>query len=513
MHPALHAAQWPDKPAIIMASTDATVSFAELEAASNASAWQLRALGLQRGDVVATLFDNAAEVFAMGWATRRSGLFQTSISNKLSAADIAYILMDSGAKLLVVSPVFADLAQAALQDMPLLPAFRWTGSDLRLADWSAATARLPVTRIAAESPGTDLLYSSGTTGRPKGVMPTLPEGAIDAETPLTRMGAGLYSMEPDSVYLSTSPLYHAAPLRWAMAAQQLGGTIVVMERFDAEQTLQLIERHAITQATFVPTHFVRMLKLPDDVRARYDLSSLRAVVHAAAPCPVPVKHAMIDWFGPIIHEYYSGTESCGITALSSDEWLRKPGSVGKAVLGVVHIVDDEGHELPPGETGQVFFSDGPSFSYLNDPEKTAAAHNYRGWATLGDIGALDEDGYLFLTDRKSFLIISGGVNIYPQEIENFLITHPAVADVAVFGVPDEEMGERVVAVVQTAEGATAGPHLATTLTMFARAALGGVKTPRQIDFTQELPREPTGKLMKRRLRHAYLAAATGSGQP
>ncbi len=511
MHPAAHAARQPDTPAIIMASTDAVISFADLEAASNASAWQLRALGLARGDVVATLFDNAPEVFVMGWATRRAGLYQTSISNKLSAADIGYILADSGAKLLVLSPAHIDLARAALADLPDLPAFCWSGSDDRLADWGAAVRDLPETPIPDESPGTDLLYSSGTTGRPKGVMPALPDGALDAETPLMRMGAGLYGMGGDSVYLSTSPLYHAAPLRWAMTVQQLGGTVVVMERFDAEETLRLIARHRITHATFVPTHFVRMLKLPDPVRAGYDVSSLCAVIHAAAPCPVPVKHAMIEWLGPIVHEYYSGTESCGITALSSQEWLRKPGSVGKAVLGSVHIVDDDGDEVPAGQTGQVFFSDGPSFAYLNDPAKTAAAHDHRGWATLGDIGRLDADGYLFLTDRKSFMIISGGVNIYPQEIENLLITHPAVADVAVIGQPDEEMGERVIAIVQPAEHVEPGPELAATLTAFTRTHLGGVKTPRHIDFTHELPREPTGKLMKRKLRDDYLAAAPVRG--
>ncbi|QQV77380.1 acyl-CoA synthetase [Sphingomonas aliaeris] len=510
MHPAIHAVRQPTKPAIVMAATGTTMTFAELEAASNAAAWHLRALGMRRGDVIATVFDNAAEVFVTGWATQRSGLYQTSISNKLGAADIAYILRDSGARLLIVSAAFADLAHVALAELPDLPGFRWTGADDRLADWSQAMQAQPKTRIADESPGTDLLYSSGTTGRPKGVMPVLPDGALEAATPLTRMGTALYGMGPDSMYLSTSPLYHAAPLRWAMAVQQLGGTVVVMERFDAEETLRLIERHRITHATFVPTHFVRMLKLPQEVRRRYDVSSLRAVIHAAAPCPIPVKHAMIDWFGPIVHEYYSGTESCGITALSSSEWLLKPGSVGKAVLGVVHIVDDEGRELPAGETGHVYFGDGPAFRYLNDPARTAQAHDRRGWATLGDIGRLDPDGYLFLTDRKSFMIISGGVNIYPQEIENVLIAHPAVADVAVIGLPDEDMGEIVVAVVQPAESVIA-PDLAATLTAFVRAQLGGVKTPRRIDFASALPREPTGKLMKRTLRDAYLA--TGSARP
>ncbi|WP_294138308.1 acyl-CoA synthetase [Sphingomonas sp.] len=505
MHPAEHAARNPDKPAVVMAETGKTMDFATLDALSNASAHQLRALGLKRGDVVATLFGNSPEVFVFGWAAQRSGLYQTAISSKLSARDVAYILADSGAKLLVVSLAHADLAREALANMPDLPAYLWSGSDDRLSDWSAAAAAQPTGRIDDESPGTDLLYSSGTTGRPKGVMPALPTGSIDAGTPLTRMGAGLYGMSEDTVYLSTSPLYHAAPLRWAMAVLQLGGTVVVMERFDPEEALRLIERHAITHATFVPTHFIRMLKLDEQTRAKYDVSSLHAVVHAAAPCPVPVKHAMIDWFGPIVHEYYSGTESCGITALSSEEWLRKPGSVGRAVLGVVHIVGTDGHELPAGETGDVFFSDGPAFRYLNDPQKTADAHDARGWATLGDIGRLDDDGFLFLSDRRSFMIISGGVNIYPQEIENLLVTHPAVADVAVIGIPCDEMGEMVLAVVQPAPGVAGDAPLAAELQTFARRELGGVKTPKRVDFMDELPREPTGKLFKRKLRDQYCA--------
>ena len=487
-----------------MAGSGATLSFADLDASSNASAWQLRALGLVRGDVVATLFTNAPEVFIFGWAAQRSGLFQTAISSKLSAKDIAYILADSGAKLLVVSSECAALATAAIGGMPEITAYLWDGSDPRLPNWTDAAASRPSSPIEDESAGSDLLYSSGTTGRPKGVMPALPVDPIGAETPLTRMGATLYGMGADTIYLSTSPLYHAAPLRWAMAVQRLGGTVVVMERFDAETALSIIDRCKITHATFVPTHFVRMLKLSGDVRARYDTSSLVAVVHAAAPCPVPVKQSMIGWLGPIVHEYYSGTESCGITALSSTEWLAKPGSVGKAVLGNVHIVDDRGNELPRGETGEIYFSDGPSFQYLNDPEKTAEAHDSRGWATLGDVGRLDEDGYLFLTDRKSFMIISGGVNIYPQEIENLLVTHPAVFDAAVIGIPCDEMGERVIAVVQPMPEIDGDDALAEALMALARRELGGLKTPRRIDFTRELPREATGKLFKRKIREAYL---------
>ena len=492
MHPRHFAVSDADRIALSMPATNESLTYGELEAAANRSAHLLRALGCVRGDIVALLMDNKAAVFEAGWAAQRAGLYLTSISTKLSAADIAYILRDSGARVLIASDRLGELASQALSDAPGVAAYS-------ASEWRRAAAQYPDTAITDESPGTDMLYSSGTTGRPKGVQPPLPDGPLDQATPLEAMGAGLYDMGEDTIYLSTSPLYHAAPLRWAMTVHRLGGTVIVMDRFDAEQALAMIESHRITHATWVPTHFVRLLKLPAEVRARHDHSSLRAVIHAAAPCPVPIKQAMIDWWGPIVHEYYSGTECCGITALSSAEWLAKPGSVGKAVLGTIRIVGEAGDEVPAGETGDVYFSDGPAFVYHKDPEKTAAAHNDRGWATLGDLGHVDADGYLFLTDRRSFMIISGGVNIYPQEIENCLVTHPDVADAAVIGVPDEDMGESVLAIVQPVDGVTGNPALAEELSAFVRAALGGVKTPKAFEFRAELPREPTGKLMKRRL--------------
>jgi long-chain acyl-CoA synthetase len=498
MHPYHHAASHPEKAACIIAETGVVTTYADLDRASNQGAHLIRSLGLQRGDVVAVMLDNEAAVFAIAWAAQRSGVYLTSISTRLSAADTAYILADSGARLLIVSDRLVPLATEALEALPNIRTYSVTG-------WAQNCGEQPATRIPDESPGTDMLYSSGTTGRPKGVKPPLPEGALDASIPLLEMGRALYGMDAETVYLSTSPLYHAAPLRWAMTVQRLGGTVVIMTKFDAETALRFIEQYRITHATWVPTHFIRMLKLPDEVRNRYDHSSLKAVVHAAAPCPVPVKQAMIDWWGLVVHEYYSGTETCGITALDSGEWLRKPGSVGRAVLGTVRIVDEDGRELPPGQTGDVYFADGPRFEYHNDPEKTARAYNDRGWATLGDIGHLDEDGYLFLTDRRNFMIISGGVNIYPQEIENLLITHPKVADVAVVGEPDDEMGERVIAVVQPAPGVEPGDELARELGDHSRAALGSVKTPKRFDFRDELPREATGKLLKSRLVAEYKA--------
>ena len=507
MHPAQHAETTADKPALIYPDQGLVMDFATLDALSNRHAHQLRAMGLQRGDVVAFLFGNGPEVFIASWAAQRSGLYATSISNRLSAADVAYILRDSGAKLLLASDSLAELAAAATVDLPDLKAFLWNAQDGRLGNWSALASTQPATPIADESAGNDLLYSSGTTGRPKGVKPVLPEGPIHGETPLTRMGSSLYGMGPDTIYLSTSPMYHAAPLRWALTVQRLGGSVVMMHRFDPEEALKLIEAHRITHSTFVPTHFVRMLKLPEDVRQRYDVGSLEAVIHAAAPCPVDVKRGMIEWFGPVLHEYYAGTETCGITAINTEEWLRKPGSVGRAVLGTTRIVGESGEELPAGQTGQIYFSDGPEFEYLNDPEKTASAHNDKGWATIGDIGHLDEDGFLFLTDRKSFMIISGGVNIYPQEIENRLIVHPKVADAAVIGAPDPDMGERVVAVIQPADMADAGDALAAELEAWCREELSGPKIPRQIDFVEELPRHPTGKLYKRLVRDRYWGKA------
>ncbi|MEJ5979172.1 acyl-CoA synthetase [Novosphingobium sp. PS1R-30] len=498
MHSAAHARSTPDKLALILPDRGMELDFRTLEALSNQTAHLLRAKGLKRGDVVAALFDNGPEVFILGAAAQRAGLYLTSISTKVSAGDIAYILEDSDARILIASDENAALAREAnaASDRPL---FAWSFSKAGVPSWSELAAKEPETPIADESAGTDMLYSSGTTGRPKGIKFPLPDGPVDEETSLMAMGRTLYGMGPDTVYLSTSPLYHAAPLRWALAVVRMGGTVVVMERFDAARTLELIERFKITHATFVPTHFVRMLKLPENVRARADVSSLEAVIHAAAPCPVPVKQAMLDWWGPIVHEYYAGTETCGITSIGPVEWLEKPGSVGRAVVGTLRITDDEANPLPAGQTGNVCFADGPRFEYHKDPERTAQAYDRNGYASMGDIGRVDDDGYLYLTDRKSFMIISGGVNIYPQEIENCLTVHPKVADVAVIGIPDDEMGERVLAVVQPAPGVVGTEGLADELQAYARQHLGGVKAPRHFAFREDLPREPTGKLMKRRL--------------
>ena len=377
--------------------------------------------------------------------------------------------------------------------------------------WEESVGAQPIDRIADESAGRDMLYSSGTTGRPKGIKTELLDEAIDAPTPLLALARKLYGLGPDSIYLSPAPLYHAAPLRFNMTVMRCGGTSVLMEHFEAEEALALIERHRVTHSQWVPTMFVRMLKLPPDARARYDLSSLRVAIHAAAPCPVPVKEEMIRWWGPVLYEYYAGTEGNGYVACNSQEWLAHKGTVGRALLGEVRILDDDGAVLPPGETGTLYFANGPAFEYHNDPRKTAVSRSREGWSTLGDVGHLDAEGYLYLTDRKDYMIISGGVNVYPQEVENLLVTHPKVADVAVLGVPNEDLGEEVKAVVQPMDWRDAGPALAAELMAYCRGNLSHIKCPRSIDFEPELPRHPTGKLYKRLLRERYRGNAARSG--
>jgi len=503
MHPTVHARTHPDRAAYVMAATGETVTYRELDARSNQGAQLFRALGLQTGDVIALLMDNNPRFFEIAWAAQRSGLYFACISAKLTAGEVEYIVRDCGAKLLIVSagvgPVVDELP-ARLEDVGL---YMVGGARGPYGNFEEARGSMPATPIADESAGTDMLYSSGTTGRPKGVKPPLTGQPIEAPTALAMMAQGMFDFRPDSIYLSPAPLYHAAPLRWCMSVQRLGGTVVVMEKFEPETALALIERYRADCGQFVPTHFVRMLKLPKAVRDRYDVSSMRSAVHAAAPCPTPVKEQMIAWWGPVIHEYYAGTEGNGFCYIRADDWLAHKGSVGRAVIGEVRICDDAGEPLPPRTEGVVHFANGPPLSYHNAPEKVAEGTNRHGWTTLGDVGWADEEGYLYLTDRKSFMIISGGVNIYPQEIENLLIGHPRVADAAVIGAPDEEMGEKVVAVIQPLDWSEAGDALRDELMAYAREHLSHVKSPRAIDFLPELPRHPTGKLYKRLIRDAY----------
>ena len=504
MHPSVHARSNPDKAAIIVAETGEAISYGELDAASNRAAQLFRAHGLGHEDVVAFMLDNTPHYYGLTWGAQRSGLRYVCISSRLTQDETDYILENSGAKMLVVS---ASLGEAAQQLTTMITRFAMGGDISGWPRWEEAVAAMPATPVADERAGVDMLYSSGTTGRPKGVRVPLPEEpAIDAMNSLVMLASAVFQINADSIYLSPAPLYHAAPLRWSMTIHRLGGTVVLMKKFDPEAALAHIEKYRVNSSQWVPTHFVRMLKLPEEVRTRYDTSSLKVAIHAAAPCPIPVKQAMIDWWGPVLFEYYAGSEGNGLTTIDSAQWLEHKGSVGKAAYGVLHICGEDGVELPAGEEGLVYFEGGGVFEYHNDPAKTAEARNALGWSTLGDIGRIDKDGYLYLTDRKSFMIISGGVNIYPQEIENRLITHPRVADVAVIGAPCPEMGERVVAVVQPVDMAEAGDSLAAELTAWCRAEVSGVKTPRQIDFSADLPRHATGNLYKRLLRDQYWAA-------
>jgi long-chain acyl-CoA synthetase len=507
LHPSAIAKIMPDKIAYRMARSGATLTFRELDEAANRGAQLFRSLGLKSGDHIALMLENSLRFVEICWAAQRSGLYYTAISTHLTAGEIAYIIADCGAKLFVTSAQLADQSPPAASLIERGTKLYICGSTREdFQSWDDAAASQPVTPIADEMTGYDMLYSSGTTGRPKGVKPGLPITSIDNFSPqLMILVRDMCGIGPEAIYLSPAPLYHAAPLRFTMMTIAQGGTVIVMEKFDAEDFLRLVEAHRVTNTQLVPTMFVRMLKLPPEVRGKYDLSSLKTAVHAAAPCSVDVKHQMIDWWGPVLLEYYGGTEGNGITFVVSKDWLAHPGTVGRAVIGEIHIVAEDGSQLPPGEIGTVYFGNGPQFAYHNDPVKTQNAYNAQGWSTLGDVGYIDEEGYLYLTDRKAYMIISGGVNIYPQEAENVLIGHPAVLDVAVFGVPNEDMGEEVKAVVQLAHGQRPTPELAAELMAYCRQSLSHMKCPKSVDFEAELPRTPTGKLLKRVLRDRYVA--------
>jgi long-chain acyl-CoA synthetase len=506
MHPSIHAARTPDKPAIVMAGSGIVVTYGELEARSNRFARLLRASGLQAGDHVALLVENHPRFYELCVGAHRAGLVYTAISTRLTVGEARYIVEDCGARAIVATAATAAVATQAAEGAGALVA-RWM-IDGTAPGWTAyedAVAAQPAQRIDDEVAGCDMLYSSGTTGRPKGVYVPPEAGSIDASYPLLETMRNRYGVGEDTVYLSPAPLYHAAPLRFNMGVLRLGGTCVIMEHFDAAEYLRLVEAHRATHTQLVPTMFVRMLKLPTEVRARFDVSSLRCAIHAAAPCPIPVKRQMIDWWGPIVWEYYAGTEGNGMTLCDAHEWLAHEGTVGRAVVGELRICDEDGREMAVGEPGTVYFAGGRPFEYHNDPEKTSGSRNARGWTTLGDVGYVDADGFLHLTDRKAHMIISGGVNVYPQETENLLVTHPKVLDVAVIGVPDEEMGEAVKAVVTPRDMTEAGPELERELIAWCRERLSPIKCPRSVDFEAELPRHPTGKLYKRLLRDRYWA--------
>ncbi|OBK20322.1 acyl-CoA synthetase [Mycobacterium asiaticum] len=500
-----HAEAHPDKPAVILHPSGTVVTFGELEARANRLAHKFRQAGLREGDAVAILMENNEHMHAVMWAARRSGLYYVPINTHLTAAEAAYIIDNSNAKAIIGSVALRDVLAGLGEQLPSgLPELLLI-ADGDLPGWQRyqeCVADQPDTPIDDEIEGDLLQYSSGTTGRPKGIKRELPHLPPD-QAPGLMTALIDFWMDPATVYLSPAPLYHTAPSVWSLTVQAAGLTTVVLEKFDPEGTLQAIERYGVTHGQFVPAMFIRMLKLPPAVRDSYDLSSLKRVMHAAAPCPVQIKKQMIDWWGPIVDEYYASSEAHGSTLIFAEDWLTHPGSVGKAMTGGVHILDPDGNELPPGEAGEIYFEGGNTFEYLNDPTKTAASRDKHGWATVGDIGYLDEDGYLYLTDRRHHMIISGGVNIYPQEAENLLVTHPKVLDAAVFGVPDDEMGQRVMGVVQTVDPDDGTEEFAEELLDWLRDRLAHFKCPRSLAFEAQLPRTDTGKLYKNELIAKY----------
>ncbi len=512
MWPGFYARSTPDAAAIIVVETGETVTYQELDDRSNRLAQLLYAAGLRFGDRIALCMENNARYLEVAWAAQRSGLVYAPVNSHFNADEVAYILDDCDAQALVTSAVLGDMARELSGKMPPAVTTRLVvgGSIDGYDDYEAAVARFPAEPLVEELEGIAMLYSSGTTGRPKGIRPKLARAPVGNVSPFLNQFAKAWGMDQPVTSMAPAPLYHSAPLQWFITTHRGGGTALVAERFDPEGALAAIERYRATHTQWVPTMFVRLLKLPDEVRNKYDLSSMRLAIHSAAPCPVPVKERIIEWWGPILYEVYSTTEAIGATMITSEQWLAHKGSVGRSLNSTVHILDDEGQELPPGQTGLVYFEPGTTtvpFEYHKDPGKTAATVKDNGWATVGDVGYVDDEGFLYLVDRKNFMIVSGGVNIYPQEAENVLVVHPKLRDAAVFGVPNEEMGEEVKAVVEPMDPADAGPDLEAELLAFCRDRLAHYKCPRSIDFEVELPRDETGKLYKRLLRERYWTGA------
>jgi long-chain acyl-CoA synthetase len=507
MYPGIHAKNQPNHPAFIMASTGETVSYAELDQRSNRLAHLLRANGLQRLDHYAMFMENNNRYLECCAAGVRAGLYYTCVNHYLTAEELAYILNNSESKVLITSRAKRAVAAEALKLCPnvrLALVCDEPAASAPFKDFATATAAYPSTPIADEMLGTAMLYSSGTTGRPKGILRPLPEEPGEFQLPIFQFLNKLWKYRSGMTYLSPAPLYHSAPQAAVSLAIHNGATVVIMEHFDPENYLALVEKYKITHTQLVPTMFSRMLKLPEGVRKKYDLSSMQVAIHAAAPCPVQVKEQMIAWWGPIIDEYYGATEGLGFTACNSAEWLAHKGSVGKVMIGDLHILDDNMQPAAKGVPGEIWFKTATPFVYFNDPERTAQTRSADGeMSTVGDVGYVDDDGFLYLTDRSTFMIISGGVNIYPQECENLLIVHPKVMDAAVFGVPNEDLGEEVKAVVQAMPGVATGPALEAELIAYCKQHLAKLKCPKTIDFDAALPRLPTGKLYKKPLRDRY----------
>lgn len=503
-HHTQYAETNPDAPAIIMANSGETVSCQEYSYKVNQIAQYFKHIGLKEKDNIAVLLENCAAYMEIINAAIDAGLFITNISTHLKLDEAEYVINNCEAKLFITSDQFADLAQQLADCSPLVTHRLMLGITAGNYDsFEDTIARHEGIPIEYNMGGTFLLYSSGTTGRPKGIKWEVPDVPVGTMDPSLEGMCALFQINENSVYLSTQPLYHSAPAATALGVLQTGATVVIMETFDAENALSAIEQYKTTHSQWVPTMLIRILKLPEETRTRYDLSSLQCAIHASAPCPVEVKDQMIKWWGPILYEFWGGTETSLVTFITSPEWLEHKGSVGRGFTATLHILDEKGNELPPGEPGVVYLEGGREYSYLKEPEKTASDRNEKGWTNIGDIGYLDGEGYLYLTDRKSFMIISGGVNIYPQETEDVLVMHPKVVDVAVIGVPNDEFGEEVKAIVQLVDMAEAGPALAEELIRYCKSQISTIKCPRSVDFMAELPRTPAGKLLKRLLKDRY----------
>ena len=510
MHPGVNGKKFPDKPAIVMLSSGKIVTHGELNDLSNQGAQLFRSLGLKPGDSIAFMLENHHLFFPIAFAAWRSGLRYTAISWRLQPAEVEYIVKDCEAKVFITSKFLEETAANLEEVLGGVKKFMLDGTSSGYNSYEESIASMPEEPVEDECQGGSMLYSSGTTGRPKGIyrelqLNPLPYTQEEDDLGLGRVVEGVYGGDENTVYLSPAPLYHSAPLGFNTGFLSLGGTSIVMEKFDPEAALKAIQDYKVTHSQWVPTMFVRFLKTDESLRSAYDLSSHKVAIHAAAPCPIEIKENMINWWGPILFEYYAGTEFNGMTIVNSEEWMEHKGTVGRPLVGELHILDDEGNEVPSGETGGIYFGGetATSFEYHNDQEKTQSAISKEGYSTLGDIGYVDDEGYLYLTDRKAFMIISGGVNIYPKETEDALIMHPKVADVAVFGVPHPQMGEEVKAVVQPANMSDIGEDLEAELIAFCKEKISHVKCPRSVDFEEELPRHPTGKLYKRLLKDRY----------
>ncbi len=503
-HHSTYAQKKPDTPAYIMAQSGEVVTWRQLNRRINRLVRYFKDIGLKPKDHIAICMENNSRYFEITGAAGDAGLIFTCISTHLKLSETEYIINNCEAKVFITSVYKKDLASELIDLTPNVTHRLMIGGTVEGYDaYEEIVDRYPADPVALGIAGRAMLYSSGTTGLPKGVLSMIEDRPVGELGPSGEVMVSLYQMNEDMVYLSPAPLYHSAPLVFCAMTLAVGGTVIVMEKFDAEEALALIERYRATHSQWVPTMFIRMLKLPKETREKYDISSMKLAIHAAAPTPVEIKEQMIEWWGPVFLEYYGGTEGSTMIMITSQEWLEHKGSVGKCYIGKIHILDEDENEMPVGEPGLIFIEDGNPFEYHKEPEKTAESRTSKGWSTMGDIGYLDKDGYLYLTDRKSNMIISGGVNIYPQETENLLTLHPKVMDVAVIGIPHKEFGEEVKAIVQPVNMEEAGPELEKELITYCQENISHIKCPKSIDFRKSLPRTPTGKLLKRLLKEEY----------